>query len=164
MAQMPRAIYDEMVRHALDAPRTTDDLREEVCGLIAAEAGGGVSRLVPIDNIAGDDGKRGSPYRYVMAPLQVMRAQNAVDDEGGAIWGVYHSHIASPARLSPTDLRAAFFPPGEFETGDLIFPGAFYIVVSRASDPPEARAYRVQKGRKANGDPVDPIEEPIELI
>jgi len=161
---MPRAIYDQMVRCAVEAPLTTDGLREEICGLIAADADGLVSRLIPIDNIAGDDGKRGSPYRYLMAPLQVMRAQNAVDDEGGVIWGVYHSHIASPARLSPTDLRAAFFPPGEFDTGDLIFPGAFYIVVSLASDPPDARAFRVQRGRKPNGDPVDPIEEPIELV
>lgn len=162
MARLPRAIHDEIVRQALEAPRTSDGLREEICGLIAAGPSGEPVRVYPIANVAGEDG-RGSPYRYLMDGLQVMKAQNEVDDSGGRVWAVYHSHVASPARLSPTDLRAAFFPPGEFDA-DLIFPGAIYIVISLASDPPDVRGYRVQKGYKPNRDPVDPVEEPIEVV
>lgn len=161
MASIPRAIYEQIVQQALDAERSTDGLREEICGLIAAGASGAPATVYPIANVAGEDG-RGSPYRYLMDGRQVLKAQNAIDDAGGSVWAVYHSHVASPARLSPTDVRTAFFPPGEFD-GDLLFPGALYIVISLASDPPDVRAYHVQPGRQPDGEPLAPIEELLEV-
>ncbi|HEV2006103.1 MAG TPA: Mov34/MPN/PAD-1 family protein, partial [Candidatus Limnocylindrales bacterium] len=57
------------------------------------------------------------------------------------IWGIVHSHLASPARPSPTDLRQSFYPD------------ALYLLVSL--DPAEAnsttgaesvRAWRIVEG------------------
>jgi proteasome lid subunit RPN8/RPN11 len=134
-----------MVQHALDAPRTADGLREEICGLIGATEGV-PDALHRIDNVADEEQGRGSPYRYKMHPMQMYRAMTGIEDAGGTLFAIYHSHIASPAYPSPTDVRMAFFPPGEIDQ-EPSYPETFYILVSLEDETaPDVRAYHIRRG------------------
>ena len=57
-----------------------------------------------------------------------------------------------------TDIRMAFFPPGELETGELMYPDTYYILVSLAEEPPPVRAFRIVR------EAPHIIEEPIEVV
>jgi proteasome lid subunit RPN8/RPN11 len=83
----------------------------------------------------------GSPYRYEIDPDDLLRVTIETDDADEAIWGIVHSHVASPARPSPTDLRQA------------LYPDALYILASLApeeADPAtgeeSVRAWRIVDG------------------
>lgn len=97
-----------------------------------------------------------SPYRYEMNPVQMMRLERQRDDSGETLFSIYHSHVASPAYPSPTDVRMAFFPPGETEQPPM-FPGTYYILVSLQHAEPEVRAYHIRQGGVIE-------EEPIEVV
>lgn len=115
------------------------EVPNESCGLIigdhAAAAGGRALRWVPTRNAAA------SPYRYEIDADDLLRLSIETDDQDQVIWGIVHSHVASPARPSPTDVRQAFYPD------------ALYILVSLdtvEADPvtgaESVRAWRVVDG------------------
>ena len=141
MPRIPRAIVDEMVAHA------REDLPNEACGMVHARDGVAVA----VHRVKND---AASPYRYEMNPLQMMRLEGQRDRNGETLFAIYHSHVASPARPSPTDVRMAFFPPGETEQ-EPAYPETIYILVSLASEPPDVRAFWVRRGGEI-------VEEPIE--
>lgn len=154
MPAIPRDIVDQMVQHALDAPRTADGLREEICGLIGA-TNGVPDTVYRIDNVADEEHGRGSPYRYKMHPMQMYRAMTAIEDAGGTLFAIYHSHVASAAYPSPTDVRMAFFPPGELEQ-EPSYPETFYILVSLEDETaPDVRAYYIRRGGVIEEEPID---------
>jgi proteasome lid subunit RPN8/RPN11 len=98
-----------------------------------------------------------SPYRYEMNPLQMMRLENRRDESGETLFAIYHSHVASEARPSPTDVRMAFFPPGEIER-EPMYPETYYLVVSLAAEPPVVRAFFVRQGGTVDEEPVEIVE------
>ncbi len=142
MPRIPRTIVDEMIAHA------REDLPNEACGMVHARDGSPVG----VHRVKND---AASPYRYEMNPLQMMKLEGRRDHEGEKLFAIYHSHVASPARPSPTDVRMAFFPPGEMEQ-EPAYPGTMYILVSLASEPPDVRAFWVRRGGEV-------VEEPIEI-
>ena len=97
-----------------------------------------------------------SPYRYEMDPLRMMRLEQQRDDLGESLFAIYHSHVASQAYPSPTDVRMAFFPPGEMDQAPM-FPETFYILVSLEHDEPSVRAFHIRRGGEVE-------EEPIEVV
>jgi [CysO sulfur-carrier protein]-S-L-cysteine hydrolase len=130
---LPRPIRDAIVGHARSA---TPD---EACGLVIgdrpASEGGLARRWVPLRNALA------SPYRYEIDPADLLRLTIETDEADEVFWAIVHSHVASPARPSPTDLRQAFYPD------------ALYVLVSL--DPAEAdpatgaaslRAWRIVDG------------------
>ena len=131
--EVPAAIRAAILEHAQrEAPR-------EACGLIvgdrAASEGGRALRWVATRNALA------SPSRYEIAPEDLLRVTIETDQADEVIWGIVHSHVASPARPSPTDVREAHYPD------------ALYVVVSLldvASAPPESgpglRAWRILDG------------------
>lgn len=134
--ELPRAIHDAMLEHAREA------LPNEACGLVLAS--GAVERLT---NIAG------SPYCYEVDRNELMGVEGT-----SRVWGIYHSHIASPGYPSEADVRGACFPPG----GEPIYPGAIYLIVSLLPDilmleGPWVRGFWIRRGGKVE-------EEPIELV
>lgn len=143
MPRIPQAIVDEMVAHA------REDLPNEACGMVHAKDG----EIVAVHRV-----KNGaaSPYRYEMDPLQMMRLERRRDDEGETLFAIYHSHVASQAYPSPTDVRMAFFPPGELDQ-EPMFPGTYYILVSLEHDEPSVRAFHIRRGGVIE-------EEPIEVV
>jgi proteasome lid subunit RPN8/RPN11 len=107
---IPAAILGAIVEHA------RRDLPNEACGLIVGDrpaADGGVAvRWEPARN------RLASPYRYEVHPEDLLRVTIETDRADEVIWAIVHSHVASPARPSPTDLRQALYPE------------ALYILVS----------------------------------
>ena len=117
-ARLPAAIRDAIVAHA-----HAEDPNEG-CGIVVGDrpaADGGVaSRWVPLRNAAV------SPARYSIDPDELLRLTIETDDADEVFWAIVHSHVASPARPSPTDVRESHYPD------------SLYILVSLA--PAEADA------------------------
>ena len=107
-------------------------LPNEGCGVIVAdrvaEDGGLPSRFVGMRNSAQ------SPYRYLMDPDEQLRVLLEIDDNDEVVWGIVHSHVASPPYPSPTDVGLAAYPD------------AIYVLASFASEPPELRAWTIVSG------------------
>lgn len=144
MPQIGRALVDEMIAHA------REELPNECCGMVHGRDGAPVA----VHRVTND---AASPYRYEMNPLQMMRLERARDESGETLFAIYHSHVASEARPSPTDVRMAFFPPGEIER-EPMFPDTFYILVSLASEPPSVRAFHIRTGGVVEEEPIAVIE------
>ena len=130
---LPASIRDALIEHA------RAEYPNEACGLIVGSAtageGGRALRFERTRNAAA------SPFRYEIAPEDLLRLSIAIDDADQAIWGIVHSHTHTPARPSPTDVGLAFYPD------------ALYLLVSLApeeADPatglPSVRAWRIVGG------------------
>ena len=66
----------------------------------------------------------------------------AIDDADEEIWGIFHSHVASPAEPSVTDIGLAFYPE------------ALYLICSLADQSaPQVRAWSIRDGM--------PVEVPV---
>ena len=104
-------------------------LPNEGCGLLVADRvagdGGLPTRFVGMANAAA------SPYRYLIDPQEQLRVWLEVDDADEVVWAIVHSHVASPARPSATDVGLAAYPE------------ALYIICSMAAEPPDLRAWTI---------------------
>jgi [CysO sulfur-carrier protein]-S-L-cysteine hydrolase len=130
---LPAHIRDAIVAHArAEAPN-------EGCGIVVgdrpAAEGGVAQRWVSLRNAAR------SPVRYSIDPDELLRLTIETDDADEIFWAIVHSHIASPARPSPTDLRESHYPD------------SLYVLVSLSpeeADPwtgePSLRAWRIVDG------------------
>ncbi|MCH2658167.1 MAG: M67 family metallopeptidase [Dehalococcoidia bacterium] len=132
MLRIPKKIIDEMISHAID------DLPNEACGQVNGKNNKPLT-VNRVKNVAA------SPYRYSMDPLTMLKLEQAREKTGEDLFAIYHSHVASEAYPSPTDIRQAFFPPGQFDR-EPMFPECFYILVSLAQDRPEVRAFKIRQG------------------
>ena len=130
---VPERMRGAIVAHALAAAPN------EACGIIVGErpaADGGIAtRWVPLRN------PLASPYRYAIDPADLLRLTIETDDADEVFWAIVHSHVASPARPSPTDLRESHYPD------------SLYLLVSldpNEADPsagaPSIRAWRIVDG------------------
>ena len=132
LVPLPGAIRDGIVEHARRAAPN------EACGIVVgdrpAEAGGHALRWVPLSN------PLASPYRYAIDAQDLLRLTVETDDADEVFWAIVHSHVASPARPSPTDLRESHYPD------------ALYVLVSLAPSEtapdgtPDVRAWRIVDG------------------
>lgn len=103
----------------------------EACGLLVSDqyagAGGVARRYVPLRNAAE------SPYRYFIDPDEQLRAWLDLDDADEIVWAIVHSHVASDARPSQTDVGLAFYPD------------SLYLICSLADpDQPVVRAWSIR--------------------
>ncbi|MCY4615000.1 MAG: M67 family metallopeptidase [Chloroflexi bacterium] len=135
-----RSLVDEMIAHA------REDLPNEACGIVHARDGTPVS-VHRVTNVAA------SPYRFEMHGIEQMQLEQSRDDAGETLFAIYHSHVASPAYPSQTDVRMAFFPPGEVDQTPA-YPEALYILVSLAEDPPPVHAYHIREGGVIEEQPI----------
>jgi [CysO sulfur-carrier protein]-S-L-cysteine hydrolase len=132
MLRLPRVLRDEIVAHA------RADHPDEACGLIAGSAGE-PTRVIRMTNIAR------SPTFYEMDPKELLRAFNEMDDRDEELAVIYHSHTATEAYPSRTDVSIAGYPD------------AHYVLVStRDPDAEELRSYRIVDG--------EVTEEPVEIV
>lgn len=101
-AVAPAAIRDAIVVHA------RAEVPNEACGIVVGDRpaadGGRALRWVPLANPVA------SPYRYAIDPNDLLRLTIETDDADEVFWAIVHSHVASPARPSPTDLRESHYP------------------------------------------------------
>lgn len=124
MLEIDRATYDAIVAHA------RRDHPDEACGLVAGPAGSErAERFVPMDNA------ERSPTFYRFDPVEQLRVWREMDvrDEEPVV--LYHSHTATAAYPSRTDITLAAEPT------------AHYVLVStREPDTTEFRSYRIVDG------------------
>ena len=121
MIRIPGAIVADMLDHArLEAPH-------ECCGLLIG-ADGAITRSVRARNL---DAK---PTRFLIDPADHFAAIRDARAEGKEVIGAYHSHPASVAVPSQTDIAAA--------NGGSSF---LYVIVSLLND--EVRAYDCEDGQ-----------------
>ncbi len=119
MVRLPRSYVDQMVAHARSG------LPNEACGIIAGNDGR-PAKLYLTTNA------EQSPYRYNIDPRELKRIYDEMDDQGQDVHTVFHSHVATEAYPSPTDVRLAVW-----------FPDAHYVIISLAEDPPSVRSFRI---------------------
>ena len=130
---LPAAMRDDIVAHSRAA------VPNEACGIIVGEraaADGGRARCwVALRN------PLASPYRYAIDPEDLLRLTVETDDADEVFWAIVHSHVASPARPSPTDLRESHYPD------------SLYVLVSldpgeadHETGAPSVRAWRIVDG------------------
>lgn len=152
---IPRQILEGMIAHARAmAPH-------ECCGLLAgkdglvthhyqiknivASQGAGVAELFDTAKIANLE--RLSPEEradiaFWMDAKDMFAAQKDMRVQGTAMLASYHSHPVSPARPSPTDIKALAF-----------YPDIAHFIVSLENDAqPVVNAFRITDGTAA---PVD---------
>ena len=139
--RIPRPLVDEMIAHA------REDLPNEACGIVDAKDGAAVA-VHRVTNVAA------SPYRFEMHGMEQMRLEQARDEAGETLFAIYHSHVASRAYPSPTDVRMAFFPPGEVEE-EPTYPETLYVLISLAEDPPPVHAYHIRRGGVIEEQPIE---------
>jgi proteasome lid subunit RPN8/RPN11 len=118
------AVRDAIVAHA------RRDHPDEACGIVAGPAGSGrAERVVEMTNAAR------SMTQYEFEPAEQLRVYREMDDRDEEAVVVYHSHTATEAYPSRTDVRYASQPE------------AHYVLVS-TRDPQESefRSYRIVDG------------------
>jgi proteasome lid subunit RPN8/RPN11 len=128
------SLRDEIVAHA------RRDHPDEACGVIAGPVGSDrPERIVAMLNAAR------SPTFYEFDSMEQLRVWREMDDRDEEPVVIYHSHTATEAHPSRTDINLA----GE--------PGAHYVLVStRLPDETEFRSFRIVDGEVS--------EEPVEII
>ena len=107
------------------------DHPDEACGIVAGPAGSDrPERFVPMDNA------ERSPTFYRFDSMEQLRVWREMDDRDEEPVVIYHSHTATEAYPSRTDVALASEP------------GAHYLLVSTADpDTADARSFRILDGR-----------------
>ena len=121
MLHLDQATVDEIVAHA------RADHPDEACGIVAMRSGR-PTRVIRMTNV------ERSPTFYVMNPGELFAALRDMEDRGEDDEGfvIYHSHTATEAYPSRTDISIAAYPD------------AHYLLVS-TRDPAEVemRSFRI---------------------
>ena len=124
MLTISAGVRDAIVAHA------RADHPDEACGVIAGPAGSGrPERLIRMLNA------ERSPTFYRFDSMEQLRVWREMDDSGEEPVVIYHSHTATEAYPSRTDISYASEP------------GAHYVLVStRDPDEAEFRSFRIADG------------------
>jgi [CysO sulfur-carrier protein]-S-L-cysteine hydrolase len=126
--RIARELVDQVVAHA------RQDHPDEACGVIAGPEGRDVpTRFVPMVNAAR------SPTFYEFDSADLLSLYRDMDDRGEEPVVIYHSHTATEAYPSRTDISLASEP------------GAHYLLVSTRETGPddgpfELRSFRIMDG------------------
>jgi proteasome lid subunit RPN8/RPN11 len=129
-----RDLVDAMVAHA------RRDFPDEACGIIAGpEDSDRPERFIPMLNAAR------SPTFYEWDTAEHLRVHRDMDAAGEGYVVIYHSHTATEAYPSRTDVSRAQNPESHF-----------VLISVRDPDQHELRSYRIQDGVVT--------EEPVEVV
>ena len=138
MLRIDRATYDAIVAHA------REDHPDEACGVVAGPEGSDrPERFIPMLNAA----RSPTFYEFDSAELLDLYKQMWDRDEEPVV--IYHSHTATEAYPSRTDIGLAMEP------------NAHYVLVSTREHgnndgPVEFRSYRIVEG--------EVTEEPVSVV
>jgi [CysO sulfur-carrier protein]-S-L-cysteine hydrolase len=132
---IPKDLHDKIVAHA------RADHPDEACGVLAGPAGSDrPERFIPMTNAAR------SPTFYEFDSTEQFRVWRDMDERDEEPVVIYHSHTATEAYPSRTDISYANEP------------GAHYVLVStREPGSAEFRSYRIRTG-EVTEEPVNVVE------
>lgn len=124
MLRIDQELVEAIVAHA------RRDHPDEACGVIAGPAGSDTpTRHIPMENA-----ERSSTF-YRLDSMEQLRVWREMDDRDEEPVVIYHSHTATEAYPSRTDVNLAAEP------------GAHYLLVStREPETTEVRSYRIVDG------------------
>ncbi|MFI5100205.1 MAG: Mov34/MPN/PAD-1 family protein [Actinomycetes bacterium] len=130
MLRISRELLDQVIAHA------RADHPDEACGVIAGPAGSDVpERFVAMTNA------ERSPTFYRFDSIEQLRVWREMDERDEEPAVIYHSHTATEAFPSRTDISYASEP------------GAHYLLVStRDPEATEARSFRIVDGEVTEED------------
>jgi proteasome lid subunit RPN8/RPN11 len=138
MLRIRAELVEAMVAHA------RADHPDEACGVIAGPEGSDrPERFIPMVNAAR------SPTFYEFDSADLLRLYREMDDRGEAPVVIYHSHTATEAYPSRTDISYASEPD------------AHYVLVSTRESGPEEGPVEVRSFRIVDG---VVSEEPLEIV
>ena len=144
--KIAQELVDEIVAHALEIPKI------ECCGVVAvrpsdADATDAVATpdapdaAVPdgekvATNVYRAENVHASSLKFEIGPKELYELNEAIEEQGWEIGGIYHSHVRSEPYPSQTDIGFA-----------AKWPGVEWIIVGLA-DPaaPEIRSYLIEEG------------------
>ena len=149
MLKLSRAHFERIVAQGREGKPL------EICGLLAAPAGAApsdenlvIGEVYPVES----DDK--SELTYTINAAGYMKAERDARGRGLKIVGIYHTHPATVAYPSKTDVARAHWG----DTDDLLFPDFSYLIVSlRNPQNPEPHSFKI-RGRRI---PEDIHEEPV---
>jgi proteasome lid subunit RPN8/RPN11 len=116
-------MVDAIVAHA------RRDHPDECCGVIAGRDGA-ATRMFEMENA------ERSPTGFSFDSAEWLRVYRAIDDADEDLFVVYHSHTATEAYPSRTDIRWSVNTPG----------ASWLLVSTREPDTEEVRSYRIVDG------------------
>jgi [CysO sulfur-carrier protein]-S-L-cysteine hydrolase len=117
-------MIEDLVAHA------REDAPNECCGMI----GGADGRATTVYRATNAEA---SPLRYRVDPQQQLRIMSEIDEREEELVAIYHSHTASPAYPSQTDINLAE-----------LWPDPVYVIVSLEDpDEPSIRAFWIREGQ-----------------
>lgn len=120
-AALSKSLRDEIIAAARAA------LPNEAVGLLVGVDG--PTKYVAMRNASS------SPYRYAIEPDEQLAAWTDLESRGESVWAIVHSHVASAAVPSRTDVELAYFPE------------SLYLICSLADpDKPDIRAWSIVRG------------------
>jgi len=122
---LPRGISQRLVELA------RRELPNEACALL-----GGDSDTGRASSLQAARNRLASQYRYDVAPDDLVRIIHDIEASGEELVAIFHSHPATPAVPSPSDLREARYP-------------VIHLVASLAGASAEIRAWRIADGEAA---------------
>jgi proteasome lid subunit RPN8/RPN11 len=148
------AIYPAELVARLAALCEADPARE-VCGFLVRRSG--ALHVVPVANLADryhavDPARfpRTSREAYLMDPKEQLRIHRELEEQGGEIAAVWHSHVEVGAYFSAKDRADAVID------GQPAVPGAEYLVLG-------VHAGRVTEVRRYRWDGKDYVEAPLSV-
>ena len=122
MFKLTQAAVDDITAHA------KAEYPKEACGIMAGARGVG-TRVFRMRNMDA------SPISYTMDPKEQLHVMKQLRAEGLEMLAIYHSHTATPAYPSPTDVRLATYPD------------VSYVLVSvKDQAHPDVKSYRIVDG------------------
>ena len=130
MLTLTRAMVDQVIAHA------RRDHPDEACGVIAGRDDK-ATRVVEMENA------ERSPTFYRFDAREQLRVWRAMDDADEVPMVIYHSHTATEAHPSRTDISLASEPD------------AHYLLVSTRVQTDEVRSFRIADGAVT--------EEPVQI-
>lgn len=114
-------VVEAMLAHACD------ELPNEACGLLSGRPGRAL-RFHPARNALA------SRYAYEVEPGDLVRIMYAIEADAEELVGIFHSHPATPAIPSASDVREAEYP-------------VVYLIASFADpEAPGLRGWRIEAG------------------
>ncbi len=118
MFKIPETLKQQLIT------QSQRELPNEACGYLAGTEQVALE-VIPMTNADA------SPEHFSFLPEEQFRAVKTARTKGLQLNAVYHSHPASPARLSAEDLRLANDPK------------VVYIIISLAESEPVVKGFRV---------------------
>ena len=120
--RIPKSIFDQMLEHA------REEAPNECCGILGGQ-NGKATTLYRATNA------EHSPLRYTLDPNDLFRiTSREIPENDEEMVAIYHSHTASPAFPSQTDINLATYPD------------TVYLILSLADGEQPLRGFRINEG------------------